>query len=251
MKQFLQELVEIKQLTGPIEIVFVADSLTGQDAVTVAKQFNETLDLTSVILTRIDGDSRGGAALSISHVTGCPIKYVGVGEKMNEFQEFHPDRIASRILGMGDVLSLVEKAASTIDKEESEKMASKLQKGQFDLNDLLSQLRNLKKMGGIGSMLGMIPGLGKLTSKMSNANMNEDALKYQEAIILSMTEHERVNFKVINGSRRKRIAAGSGTRVQDVNQLIKQFQEMGNMMKKFGGMDKKSMMRSGLGKLLG
>jgi signal recognition particle subunit SRP54 len=250
-EELMQELVEIKQLTGPIEIVFVADSLTGQDAVTVAKQFNETLDLTSVILTRIDGDSRGGAALSISHVTGCPIKYVGVGEKMNEFQEFHPDRIASRILGMGDVLSLVEKAASTIDKEESEKMASKLQKGQFDLNDLLSQLRNLKKMGGIGSMLGMIPGLGKLTSKMSNANMNEDALKYQEAIILSMTEHERVNFKVINGSRRKRIAAGSGTRVQDVNQLIKQFQEMGNMMKKFGGMDKKSMMRSGLGKLLG
>ena len=250
-EELMQELVEIKDLTGPVEIVFVADSLTGQDAVTVAKQFNETLDLTSIILTRIDGDSRGGAALSISHVTGCPIKYVGVGEKMSEFQEFHPDRIASRILGMGDVLSLVEKAASTIDKAESEKMASKLQKGQFDLNDLLSQLRNLKKMGGIGSMLGMIPGLGKLKSKIGDANIKEDALKHQEAIILSMTEHERLNFKVINGSRRKRIAAGSGTKVQDVNQLIKQFQEMSNMMKKFGGMDKKSMMRSGLGKLLG
>ncbi|MCT4635819.1 MAG: signal recognition particle protein [Rickettsiales bacterium] len=250
-QELMQELEEIKKLTNPIEIVFVADSLTGQDAANVAKSFHEVLDLTSVILTRIDGDSRGGAALSITHATSRPIKYVGVGEKLNEFQEFHPDRIASRILGMGDVVSLVESASEHIDKQEAEKLASRAQKGVFDFNDLLSQLRSMKKMGGIGSMLGMIPGLGKLKSAMSNANMNEDMLKRQEAIILSMTAKERKNFKLINGSRRKRIAAGSGTTVQDINRLLKQFQEMSKMMKKFGGMDQKSMLRSGIGKLLG
>ena len=247
----MQELVAIKQLTSPIEIILVADSLTGQDAVNIAKIFDQTLSLTSIILTRIDGDSRGGAALSMAYSTGCPIKYVGTGEKMNEFQEFHPDRIASRILGMGDVVSLVEHAAATINQEEAEKMAAKLQRGKFDLNDLLSQLRNLKKMGGISSMLGMIPGLGKLKSQLGSANMNEDMLKHQEAIILSMTEQERRNFKLINGSRRKRIAAGAGVKVQAINQLLNQFQEMSNMMRKFGNMDQKSMMRSGLGKLLG
>ncbi len=250
-QELMQELEEIKKLTKPIEIVFVADSLTGQDAANVAKSFHEVLDLTSVILTRIDGDSRGGAALSITHATSRPIKYVGVGEKLNEFQEFHPDRIASRILGMGDVVSLVESASEHINKQEAEKLASRAQKGVFDFNDLLSQLRSMKKMGGIGSMLGMIPGLGKLKSAMSNANMNEDMLKRQEAIILSMTAKERKNFKLINGSRRKRIAAGSGTTVQDINRLLKQFQEMSKMMKKFGGMDQKSMLRSGIGKLLG
>ena len=250
-EDLMQELVEIKNITNPIEIILVADSLTGQDAVNVANTFNQFLSLTSIILTRIDGDSRGGAALSITHATGCPIKYVGTGEKMNEFQEFHPDRIASRILGMGDVVSLVEHAAATIDHAEAEKMAAKLQKGHFDLNDLLAQLRSLKKMGGIGSMLGMIPGLGKLKAQLGAANMNEDALKHQEAIILSMTEQERKNFKLINGSRRKRIAAGAGVKVQAINQLLNQFQEMSNMMRNFGKMDQKSMMRSGLGKLLG
>lgn len=249
--QLMQELIEIKNLTNPIETILVVDSLTGQDAVNIAQTFNQALDLTSLILTRIDGDSRGGAALSIVHATGRPIKYVGVGEKMNEFQEFHPDRIASRILGMGDIVSLVENAASTINQEDAAKMASKIQKGHFDLNDLLSQLRNLKKMGGISSMLGMIPGLGKLKSQLGGANLNEDNLKYQEAIILSMTEEERRNFKIINGSRRKRIAAGAGVKVQAINQLLNQFQEMSNMMRKFGKMDQKSMMRSGLGKLLG
>ena len=250
-KDLMQELVDIKDLANPVEIIFVADSLTGQDAVNVAKEFHQILSLTSIILTRIDGDSRGGAALSIAHATGCPIKYVGVGEKMSEFQEFHPDRIASRILGMGDVVSLVEQASANIDQEEAEKMSAKMQKGQFDLNDFLSQLKTLKKMGGIGSMLGMIPGLGKLKNAVGNANMNEDALKYQEAIIQSMTEKERRNFKILNGSRRKRIAAGAGVTVQEVNRLLKQFQEMGNMMKKFGGMDKKTMMRSGMKNLLG
>jgi signal recognition particle subunit SRP54 len=250
-KELMQELQDIKGLTSPVEIILVVDALTGQDAVNVAKGFNESLSLTSAILTRIDGDGRGGAALSIAHTTGCPIKYMGTGEKMNEFQEFHPDRIASRILGMGDVVSLVERAAEHVTQEDAEKMASKMKKGQFDLNDMLSQLRSLKKMGGITSMLGMIPGLGKIKDKINAANINEDSMKYQEAMILSMTEQERINFKLINGSRRKRIALGSGTQVQDVNRLLKQHQEMSNMMRKFGKMDKKSMLRSGLGKMLG
>lgn len=244
-QELMQELQDIKSLVNPIEIIFVADSLTGQDAVNVASEFNKILSLTSIILTRIDGDSRGGAALSIAHVTGCPIKYVGVGEKLSEFQEFHPDRIASRILGMGDVVSLVENAAEHINQEEAEKITAKLKKGQFNLNDLLSQLRSLKKMGGIGSMLGMIPGMGKIKNMINNANVNEDMLKYQEAIILSMTEKERRNYKILNGSRRKRIAKGAGVTVQEVNKLLNHFQEMSNMMKKFSNMDQKSMMRSG------
>jgi signal recognition particle subunit SRP54 len=249
--ELMQELKDIKELTSPIEVILVVDALTGQDAINVAKGFNEALAITSSILTRIDGDGRGGAALSIVHATSCPIKYIGTGEKMNEFQEFHPDRIASRILGMGDVVSLVEKAAENINQEDAEKMAAKMKKGQFDLNDLLAQMRSLKKMGGITSMLGMIPGLGKLKQQISSANINEDSVKYQEAIILSMTEKERKNVKLLNGSRRIRIANGSGTSVQDVNRLLKQYQEMSNMMKKFGTMDKKSLLRSGLGKLLG
>jgi signal recognition particle subunit SRP54 len=248
-EELMQELVEIKSLTSPVEIILVADSLSGQDAVTVAQEFNKLLSLTSIILTRIDGDGRGGAALSIAHVTGCPIKYVGVGEKMNEFHEFHPDRIASRILDMGDVVSLVERAAENINQEDAEKMAARLKKGQFDLNDLLAQLRSLKKMGGISSMLGMIPGLGKLKSQINSADVNEQSMKHQEAIILSMTEKERRDFKLINGSRRKRIALGSGTRVQDINKLLKNFQEMSNMMRKFSKMDQKSIARSALGKL--
>lgn len=250
-EELMNELQEIKKIANPVEIIFVADSMTGQDAVNIAQKFHEALSITSVILTRIDGDSRGGAALSIAHTIGKPIKYVGVGEKMNEFEEFHPNRIASRILGMGDVVSLVEKAAEHIDQEDAKRMAAKIQKGIFDLNDFLSQLKSLKKMGGIGSMLGMIPGLGKLKSAINDANLNEDMLKYQEAIILSMTIDERKNYKIINGSRRKRIATGSGTSVQEVNRLINQFQEMSNMMKKFGKMDQKSLIRSGLGKLLG
>lgn len=245
-KELMQELQDIKKLVNPIETIFVADSLIGQDAVNMATEFNALLELTSIILTRIDGDSRGGAALSIVHSTGCPIKYIGVGEKMNEFQEFHPDRIASRILGMGDVVSLVEQAASSIDQEEAQKISEKLQKGQFDLTDFLSQLRNLKKMGGISSMLGMIPGINKLKGALDNNKINDDMFKRQEAIILSMTQKERRNYKIINGSRRKRIAAGAGLSVMEVNRLLNQFQEMSNMMKKFGKMDQKSMMRSGI-----
>ncbi len=249
--QLMEELAQIKKLTNPIEIMFVADSLMGQDAVNVAEKFNQALSLTSCILTRIDGDSRGGAALSIKFNTGCPIKYVGIGEKLSEFQEFHPERMASRILGMGDIVSLVEQAAGTINQEEAERMASKIKKGSFDLNDLLSQIRNLKKMGGISSIIGMIPGLNKIKNQLGQASLNEKHLKHQEAIILSMTEEERKNFKIINGSRRKRIASGAGVKVQAVNQLLNHFQEMSNMMKKFGKMDQKSLLRSGLGKLFG
>ncbi len=250
-EELMQELVEIKHCFNPIETILVADSLTGQEAVNIADSFNKKLALTSIILTRIDGDSRGGAALSITHVTGCPIKYVGIGEKMNELQEFYPDRIASRILGMGDIVSLVEHAAASVDKDDAEKMAHKLKQGSFDLNDMLKQLRTLNKMGGIKSMLGLIPGLGKFKNQLEQANLNDNSIKYQEAIILSMTEKERRNYKIINGSRRKRIASGSGRSVQEVNRLLNQYQTMLNMMKKFGKMDQKSLMRSGLGKLFG
>lgn len=251
-EDLMQELVEIKNFSNPIETILVADSLTGQEAVNIADSFNKTLALTSIILTRIDGDSRGGAALSITHITGCPIKYVGVGEKMNEFQEFHPDRIASRILGMGDIVSLVEQAAASVDQAEAEKMACKLKKGSFDLNDMLKQIKTLSKMGGIKSMIGLIPGLGKFKNQIEQANINDNTIKHQEAIILSMTEKERRDYKIINGSRRKRIASGSGRPVQEVNRLLNQYQEMLNMMKKFGKMDQKSLMRSGLfNKLLG
>lgn len=250
-QDLMAELVAIKNLTNPIETILVADALTGQDAVNIAKEFNNEVVLSSIILTRIDGDSRGGAALSMSFITGCPIKYVGTGEKMNDFQEFHPERIASRILGMGDIVSLVEQAQANINQADVEKMASRIKKGEFNLNDLLSQLRNLKKMGGISSMLSMIPGLGKIKDKISQANISENSMKKQEAIILSMTEFERKNFKCINSSRKKRISAGAGVQVQDVNRLLNQFEEMYNMMRKFSKMDEKSLMRSGLSRLLG
>lgn len=248
-EELMQELQEIKKLTQPLEVILVADSLTGQDAVNIAQKFNQDVGITSIILTRVDGDGRGGAALSMVQATSCPIKYVGVGEKMNEFQEFHPERVASRILDMGDIVSLVERAAENINQEEAEKLASRLKKGKFDLNDLLKQLRNLKKMGGFSSLLGMIPGLGKIKDQLKNANIDEAGFKHQEAIILSMTEKERKDFKIINGSRKKRIASGSGRTVQEVNRLLNQFQEMRNMMQKFGKMDQKSLMRSNLGKM--
>ena len=245
----MEELSAIKKLTDPIETILVVDSLTGQDAANIAEKFNQKLSLTSCILTRIDGDSRGGAALSITAITGCPIKYVGIGEKMSEFQEFHPERIASRILGKGDIVSLVEQAAANISQKDAEEMAGKLKKGKFDLNDLLSQLRGLKKMGGISSMLNLLPGMNKIKNQLGD-KLNEKTLKHQEAIILSMTDKERRDYKLINGSRRKRIAAGSGLTVQEVNQLLNHFQEMSNMMKRFAKMDQKSLLRSGFDKLL-
>jgi signal recognition particle subunit SRP54 len=183
-------------------------------------------------------------------VTGCPIKFVGIGEKLSEFQEFHPERIASRILNMGDIVSLVEKAAEVVDQEEAEKMAKKMERGSFDLGDMLSQIRSIKKMGGAGELLSMIPGMGKLKEKLAGANIDDTIVKKQEAIILSMTKQERKYYKLINGSRKKRIAAGAGVEVQDVNRLIKQYRDTMKMMKKFSKMDKKSMMRMGLNKLM-
>lgn len=237
--ELMTELKEVKTLANPLETLLVADSLTGQDAVNIAKTFHEQVGVTGIILTRVDGDGRGGAALSMRAVTGQPIKFIGVGEKIDEFEEFHPSRIASRILDMGDIVSLVEKAAETVSADEAEKMASRMMEGQFDFNDLLDQMRKMKKMGGIGSMMTMLPGMGQLKDKLENANIDEKMIARQEAVILAMTPKERQFPKLINGSRRLRIATGAGVQVQDVNRLLKQQQQMQDMMKKFRKMSKK------------
>ncbi len=242
----MEELSAIKALANPSETLLVADSLTGQDAVNIAKEFNERIGVTGIILTRIDGDGRGGAALSMRQVTGKPIKFMGVGEKQDALEPFHPERVASRILDMGDVVSLVEKAAEVINEQEAEKMAKRLADGQFDFNDLLDQLRNMKKMGGLSSMMSLIPGMGKLKEQMNGVNVDENTLARQEAIILSMTMKERKHPKLINGSRRQRIATGSGVTVQDVNKLLKSQQQMETVMKRMKKMGKKGMMRGGI-----
>lgn len=250
--ELMQELQAVKELAKPTETLLVADSLTGQDAVNIAKSFHEKIGVTGIILTRVDGDGRGGAALSMRTITGQPIKFIGVGEKLSEFEEFYPDRIASRILDMGDVVSLVEKAAETINQDEAEKMAERMMQGEFNFNDLLDQLRKMHKMGGLGGMMKMLPGVGKLQEQMNNANIDENMLARQEAIILSMTPHERKYPKLLKGSRRARIAAGAGVQVQDVNRLLKQQQQMEHMMKKMKKLGKKGLMRGGgLESLLG
>ena len=231
-ENMMDELARIKTRVRPHEILFVADGMTGQDAVNTAKEFAEKLDFDGVVLTKMDGDARGGAALSIRSVTGKPIKFIGVGEKTDDVEIFHPDRIASRILGMGDVVTLVEKAQDTIDKEKAEKLEKKLKKAEFDLEDFLDQLQQIKKMGSLESLLKMIPGVG---SQLGNAQVDDRGLVRVEAIINSMTRDERRNPRILNGSRRKRIAAGSGTRVQDVNRLMNQFQQMKKMLKQFKG----------------
>ena len=216
--------------------------MTGQDAVEVARNFDEKIGITGIMLTRMDGDARGGAALSMRAVTGKPLKFIGVSEKLEGLEPFQPERIAGRILDMGDVVSLVEKAAETFDREEAAKMAEKFKKGQFDLNDFLSQIRQMNKMGGIGGMMGMLPGMGKLKGMMNDANVDDSLLKKQEAIILSMTHKERELPKMINGSRRKRIANGAGVQVSEVNRVLKQHQQMAGMMKKMKKMGGKGMM---------
>ncbi|MDB5359691.1 MAG: signal recognition particle protein [Rhodospirillales bacterium] len=246
----MMEVAAVRDLVKPHETLLVADAMTGQDAVTVGKAFNERIGLTGIVLTRIDGDARGGAALSMRAITGKPIKLLGVGEKLDAIETFHPDRIAGRILGMGDVVSLVEKAAETIDQEEAAKLAAKMEKGNFDLDDLAAQLRQLRKMGGMSGMLGMLPGIGKIKKQISEANIDDKVIKRQEAIISSMTKEERKNPKVLNGSRRRRIAQGSGTSVQDVNKLLKQHQDMATMMKKVQKLGKKGFMRQGLAGLM-
>ena len=226
----MQELKELESILEPIETLLILDSMTGQDAINVAKNFSDKIKLTGSILTRVDGDARGGAALSLKMTTGCPIKFIGNGEKIDDIEIFHPDRIANRILDMGDVVTLVEKAAENIDHQEAEKMSERLQQGEFDLNDLLSQINQMKKMGGISSMLKFIPGMKNLGDKANT--VSDDAIKKQEAIILSMTKLERRKPKMINSSRKQRIAKGSGTVVSEVNRILKQHRKMADMMKR-------------------
>lgn len=228
-EELMNELVRVKAAVNPADILFVADAMTGQEAVSIAERFNELLDVTGIILTKMDGDARGGAALSIREVTGKPLKYVGMGEKLEEFEPFYPDRMASRILGMGDIVSLVEKAQSAIGEEDAQDMAQKIAKHGMDFNDLLSQFKMLKKMGSFDSILKMIPGM----SGLGNMQIEDDKFKRIEAIILSMTKMERKDSRLLNGSRKKRIARGSGTSVQEVNKLVEQLAQMNKMMKTF------------------
>lgn len=246
-EELMQELANIKEAVSPAEILLVVDAMTGQDAVTVADQFNARLAITGVILTKLDGDARGGAALSIRTVTGAPIKYAGMGEKMDALEPFHPDRMASRILGMGDVLSLIEKAEATVDQDKAREMAAKLARAEFTLGDFLEQLQQVRKMGPLDQILGMLPGTGPWKGKLSGLEVDEKELNRVEAIVKSMTPKERLNPQIIDGSRRRRIAAGSGNKVQDVNRLLKQFDEMRQMMKQFGGKAKKFGKRGGRG----
>ncbi len=230
----MTEMAEIEKAASPHEILLVADALTGQDAVNLARAFDERLALTGIVLTRLDGDGRGGAALSMRAVTGKPIKLAGTGEKMDALEDFHPERIASRILGMGDIVSLVEKAAESIDAEKAQKIAEKMRKGAFDLDDLADQLKQMQKIGGMQGVLGMMPGMGKMKKQLEGANLDDSVLKRQTAIISSMTRQERRKPDVLKASRKKRIAAGSGTRVEDVNRLLKMHRQMADMMKAMG-----------------
>ncbi len=234
-QELMEELRQIKAQVDPAEILFVADAMTGQDAVTVSEKFKNDLDLTGVVLTKMEGDARGGAALSIKNVTGRPIKFVGVGEDMDALEVFHPDRLASRILGMGDVLSLIEKAEAVVDKKKAEQLAKKIQKSEFTLEDFRDQIQQIKKMGSLEQIMGMIPGLNKIKQMQNMPKPDESELGRTEAIINSMTGVERRNYQIINASRRQRIASGSGTSVQDVNRVIKSYAQMLKMMKKMKG----------------
>ena len=246
----MEEVAQVKLATNPHETLLVVDAMTGQDAVNTAKAFHEKVGVTGIVMTRIDGDARGGAALSMRAVTGAPIKLLGAGEKLDALEDFHPDRIASRILGMGDIVSLVEKAAATIDQEEAEKLAARMQKGQFTLEDYASQLKQIGKMGSLQGILGMLPGVGKIKQQLNDANLDTSILKRQAAIISSMTPRERRAPDLIKASRKKRIAAGSGTSVQEVNKLLKQFDDMSAMMKRMNKLGQKGLMRGGLAALL-
>src|SRR5829696_986803 len=245
----MAEAAEIKRTANPHEVLLVADALTGQDAVNLARSFNERVGLTGIVLTRIDGDGRGGAALSMRAVTGKPIKLIGTGEKMDALEDFDPSRIAGRILGMGDIVSLVEKAAANIDAERAMRTAERMRKGAFDLNDLRDQLDQMAKMGGIGGLMGMLPGVGKIKNQIANANLDDGLLKRQKAMIDSMTPKERRNPELLKNSRKKRIVAGSGTKVEELNKLLKMHRGMADMMKAMGGAKRGPM--AGLANMLG
>ncbi|MFZ4124502.1 MAG: signal recognition particle protein [Rickettsiales bacterium] len=237
----MDELKAVRDLAKPIETLLVADSLTGQDAVNIAKAFHESIGVTGIILTRLDGDGRGGAALSMKHITGQPIKFAGMGEKLDEFEVFHPERIASRILDMGDVVSFVEKAAENFSEQDAKAAMEKMQSGKFDMNDMLQQMKQIQKMGGMGAMLNMLPGAAKIQEAMKGQSIDEKRIKHQEAMILSMTKAERANPNLLNASRRRRIAIGAGRTVQELNQLIKQYQQMETMMKQMKKMGMKGL----------
>ena len=246
----MAEVAAIRRAINPAETLLVVDAMTGQDAVNTAKAFNEAVGVTGIVMTRMDGDARGGAALSMRSITGAPIKLVGTGEKLDALEEFHPERVAGRILGMGDVVGLVERAAETIDEAEAEKLARKMAKGTFDLEDYASQLKQISKMGSISSILGMLPGADKLKAQIGDKNLDTKVLGRQAAIISSMTAKERKLPDIIKASRKKRIAAGSGTTVQEVNKLLKQFDDMSTMMKRMSKLGQKGLMRQGLSALM-
>ena len=242
-EELMRELSDIKAQTSPSEILLVVDAMTGQDAVNVAKTFNEQLDVTGVILSKLDGDTRGGAALSVKQVTGKPIKFASIGEKLGDLEQFHPDRMASRILGMGDVLTLIDKAQETIDEKKAAELEAKIRKQEFDLDDFLEQFRQIKKMGSFSQIIGMLPGVDKKILDQVDTVENEKRMLHIEAIIQSMTVEERRKPSIIGANRKVRMAKGSGTRVQDVNQLLKQFAQMQKMMKQFSGMKQSKMLK--------
>ncbi len=246
----MDEVKAIRAATDPAETLLVVDAMTGQDAVNTARAFNEALGVTGIVLTRMDGDARGGAALSMRAVTGAPIKLVGTGEKLDALEDFHPERVAGRILGMGDIVGLVERAAETIDRDEAERLAARMTKGNFDLNDYASQLKQITKMGSLSGILGMLPGVAKVKAQLADANLDTKILKRQAAIISSMTVKERRQPDIIKASRKKRIAAGSGTSVQEINKLLKQFDDMTSMMKRMNKLGEKGLMRQGIGALM-
>ncbi len=252
-QELMDEVRAIREATNPAETLLVVDAMTGQDAVNTARAFNEALGITGIVMTRMDGDARGGAALSMRAITGAPIKLTGSGEKLDALEDFHPERVAGRILGMGDVVGLVEKAAETLDQEEAEKLAKKMAKGTFDLEDYASQLKQISKMGSMSSILGMLPGAGKIQQQLEaagGANIDKKVLGRQAAIISSMTKAERRTPDIIKASRKKRIAAGSGTTVQEVNKLLKNFDDMSEMMKRMKKLGQKGLMRQGLSALM-
>jgi signal recognition particle subunit SRP54 len=244
--ELMAEVAAVKDAANPTETLLVADALTGQDAVNLAGEFNNKIGITGIVLTRVDGDARGGAALSMRAVTGRPIKLMGTGEKMDALETFDARRIAGSILGMGDVVGLVEKAAEVVDREDAEKMAAKMLKGKFTLEDMAEQFKQLRKMGDMEGLLGMLPGAAKIKDQIAAANIDDKMIARQEAVILSMTLKERRNPKLLNASRRKRIAAGSGTSVQDVNRVLKQYKQMSTMMKKAGKMGNRGLLGGGL-----
>ncbi len=246
----MDEVRAIREATNPAETLLVVDAMTGQDAVNTARAFNEAVGVTGIVMTRMDGDARGGAALSMRQITGAPIKLTGSGEKLDALEEFHPERVASRILGMGDIVGLVERASEDIDQADAEKLARKMMRGQFDLDDYASQLKQITKMGSLQGILGMLPGAAKIKDQLKDANLDQGILKRQAAIISSMTKGERKTPDVIKASRKKRIAAGSGATVQEVNRLLKQFDDMSTMMKRMTKMGQKGLMRQGMGALM-